>query len=349
MGTRAIEVVGSITKISELWTRSDAVAPSRLNYNHLMVFLDVAEAGSINGAADVRCVAQSAVSRIMRELELSLKTPLLQRHARGIELTEAGRILADLARRIRAEGNSACRDLALMRSGSRPVSLAVGTPPGFVGFVPQALGRFAERVPGCRIILREGPKEILFPAVGAGELDAVVCRVGNKELPAGLTEEFIYRDALVILASQGYRTVAPGVLSAAEVQAGSWVLPPPDSAPYKDVVATFKALRLPMPTAKIETTSPMLIKDLLLSGHDWLAVMPRDLFRAEVRARQLRILGKTLESMLQPMGVVLRWRASTAEADHIALFIECLKQASAGENLRMTPANSAPRELSSPT
>jgi DNA-binding transcriptional LysR family regulator len=308
--------------------RLDAVAPSRLNYNHVMVFLGVAEAGSINGAADVRCVAQSAVSRIMRELELSLKTPLLKRHARGIELTEAGRILADLARKIRAEANSACRDLALMRSGSRPVSLAVGTPPGFVGFIPQALGRFAERVPGCRIVLREGPKDILFPAVGAGELDAVVCRVGNKELPAGLTEEFIYRDALVILASQGYRTVASGVLSAAEVRAGSWVLP--DSAPYKDVVATFKALRLPMPTAKIETTSPMLIKDLLLGGHDWLAVMPRDLFRAEVRARQLRILGKTSESMLQPMGVVLRCRASTAEADHIALFIECLKQVSAG-------------------
>ncbi|MDB6012434.1 MAG: LysR family transcriptional regulator [Gammaproteobacteria bacterium] len=334
-GASALETVEPITKISELRTRLAAVAPSRLNYNHVMVFLDVAQAGSINGAADVRCVAQSAVSRIVRELELSLQTPLLLRHARGIELTEAGRILAELARKIRAEGNSACRDLALVRAGSRPLSLAVGVPPGLVGFIPPALGRFAQRVPGCRIVLREGPKDILFAAVGAGELDAVVCRVGNDELPEGLTEEFIYRDALVVLASRDYRTAdSGGLLTAADVHAGSWVLPPPDSAPYKDVVATLHALRLEMPAAKIETTSSMLIKELLLTGHDWLAVMPRGLFRAELRARQLQILGKPTESIVQPMGVVLRRRASTAEAGHIELFIECLTQVSAAGEVR---------------
>jgi len=326
--------VGAITKVSELRARFDAVAPFRLNYNHLMVFLDVAEAGSINAAAEVRCVAQSAVSRIVRELELSLKSKLLQRHARGIEITEAGRIVVDLARKIRAEGYTACRDLALVRNGGRPVSLAVGIPPGFVGFTPQALVRFAERVPGCRIVLREGPKDSLLAAVAAGELDAIVCRVGNNELTAGLTEEFVYHDALVVLAAREYPTVERGVLSAADVQSGSWVLPPPDTAPYQDVVACLQAHRLAIPAAKIETTSLMLIKELLLSGRDWLAVMPRDLFRAELRTRQLQIFGNDAESMLQPMGVVLRRRASGAEASHVAQFIECLKEVSTASELR---------------
>lgn len=326
--------MGEITKISELRARFDAVAPFRLNYNHLMVFLDVAEAGSINAAAEVRCVAQSAVSRIVRELELSLKSTLLQRHARGIEITEAGRIVADLARKIRAEGYAACRDLALVRSGGRPVSLAVGIPPGLVGFTPQALVRFAECVPGCRIILREGPKEILLAAAAAGELDAVVCRVGNNDLAAGLTEEFVYHDALVVLAAREYPTADRGVLSAADVQVGSWVLPPPDSAPYQDVIACLQALRLAIPAAKIETTSLMLIKELLLSGRDWLAVMPRDLFRAELGTQQLQIFGKASESMLQPMGVVLRRRASGAEASHVAQFIECLREVSAAAEFR---------------
>lgn len=320
--------MAAITKISELQARFDTVAPLKLNYNHLMVFLDVAEAGSINAAADVRCVAQSAVSRIVRELELSLKSALLHRHARGIELTEAGRIVVELGRKVRAEGYSACRDLALVRSGGRPVSLAVGIPPGLVGFTPQALVRFAERVPGCRIVLREGPKENLLAAVAAGELDAIVCRIGNGDLSAGLAEEFVYHDALVVLASRDFPTFEPGVLSAADVQGGSWVLPPADTAPYQDVVAYLQALQLPIPAAKIETMSLMLIKELLLSGRDWVAVMPRDLFRTELRTRKLQIFGKYSESMRQPMGVVLRRRAGGAEASHVTLFIECLKEAS---------------------
>jgi DNA-binding transcriptional LysR family regulator len=323
-----------VTKIYEFPARMDAVATVRLNYNHVMVFLDVAEAGSINAAADVRCVAQSAVSRIVRELELSLKVSLLQRHARGIELTESGKILAEFARTIRAEGNSACRQLDLARSGTSSVSLSVGMPSGLAGFIPQAFIRFEEQVPGCRIVLQEGSKDALFTAVTKGELDIVVCRIGDSDLPAGLSEELIYRDALVVLAGRAYKTVEHGRLSAADVQAASWVLPPRGSPPYKDVVTVFQELGLPVPAPKIETTSLVLIKELLLSGHEWLAVIPRDLFRAELRARQLQILGKAAESTLQPMGIVVPRRASGSMSRHVALFVECLKEVSASEKWR---------------
>jgi DNA-binding transcriptional LysR family regulator len=78
----------------------------------------------------------------------------------------------------------------------------------------------------------------------------------------------------------------------------------------------------------------VLIKELLLSGHEWLAVIPRDLFRAELRARQLQILGKAAESTLQPMGIVVPRRASGSMSRHVALFVECLKEVSASEKWR---------------
>jgi DNA-binding transcriptional LysR family regulator len=78
----------------------------------------------------------------------------------------------------------------------------------------------------------------------------------------------------------------------------------------------------------------MLIKELLLSGHEWLAVVPRDLFRAELRARQLQILRKVSESTLQPMGVVVPRRASGIVSPHVTLFIECLKEVSASGKWR---------------
>jgi DNA-binding transcriptional LysR family regulator len=100
------------------------------------------------------------------------------------------------------------------------------------------------------------------------------------------------------------------------------------------VVACLQALRLAMPTAKIETTSLMLIKELLLSGRDWLAVVPRDMFRAELHARRLQIFGKDSEALLQPMGVAYRRRASGAEVSHVAQFIDCLREVSAAGEFR---------------
>jgi len=88
----------------------------------------------------------------------------------------------------------------------------------------------------------------------------------------------------------------------------------------------------------------MLIKELLLSGRDWLAVMPRELFVAELRARRLQMLGELSESMLQPMGVVVRRRTDSADARYVALFVECLRHVSTAESLG---AGTAPIEQES--
>ncbi|MEO3386398.1 LysR family transcriptional regulator [Mesorhizobium sp. CAU 1741] len=56
-------------------------------------FLAVAQDRSIRGAADRLRISQSAVSRQIQNLELSLGYPLFDRGARGIALTPAGRVL----------------------------------------------------------------------------------------------------------------------------------------------------------------------------------------------------------------------------------------------------------------
>ena len=87
-----------------------------MNHNHVALFLDVVEQGSINGAARIRNVAQSAVSRIVRELELTHGVRLLDRHTWGTEPTDAGKVLADLARTIRAEANVAQKELDVLKA-----------------------------------------------------------------------------------------------------------------------------------------------------------------------------------------------------------------------------------------
>lgn len=63
----------------------------------LISFEAVARCGSFTVAANELCLTQSAVSKQIRALEDSLQLALFVRHARGIELSDAGReLLAEI-------------------------------------------------------------------------------------------------------------------------------------------------------------------------------------------------------------------------------------------------------------
>lgn len=68
-----------------------------LDWDKLKTFHAAAETGSLTAAAEMLRISQSAVSRQITALESSLDTPLFHRHARGLTLTEQGRILYDTA------------------------------------------------------------------------------------------------------------------------------------------------------------------------------------------------------------------------------------------------------------
>ena len=67
------------------------------DWDKLKTFHAAAETGSLTAAAELLKISQSAVSRQITALEDSLDTPLFHRHARGLTLTEQGRILYNTA------------------------------------------------------------------------------------------------------------------------------------------------------------------------------------------------------------------------------------------------------------
>lgn len=61
-----------------------------MDMRHLRYFVAIAEEGSLSKAAERLHVAQPALSQHMRNMELDLKTTLLFRSSRGVQVTEAG-------------------------------------------------------------------------------------------------------------------------------------------------------------------------------------------------------------------------------------------------------------------
>ncbi len=73
--------------------QSRALAAGIMDWDKLRIFHTVAEAGSFTHAGERLNLSQSAVSRQISALEISLKVPLFHRHARGLILTEQGELL----------------------------------------------------------------------------------------------------------------------------------------------------------------------------------------------------------------------------------------------------------------
>ena len=69
----------------------------RENYNDLYVFVMVAQEGSFTKAAAKLDIAQSGVSRTVRDLEARLGVQLLNRTTRKLSLTQAGERLYQTA------------------------------------------------------------------------------------------------------------------------------------------------------------------------------------------------------------------------------------------------------------
>src|SRR5271170_5579179 len=64
-----------------------------MDWDKLRIFHAVASAGSFTHAGQMLTLSQSAVSRQISALEEEIATPLFQRHARGLTLTDEGEML----------------------------------------------------------------------------------------------------------------------------------------------------------------------------------------------------------------------------------------------------------------
>lgn len=85
-----------------------------MDTQHLKSFLRIAETGSISRAAQSLGLAQPSLSQLLLRLEDELRFSLFRRTARGVTLTEAGRIFEERARNLLRSAELAVEDLREM-------------------------------------------------------------------------------------------------------------------------------------------------------------------------------------------------------------------------------------------
>ena len=137
-------------------------------------FVRVAELGSFTRAAQVLSVAQPALSRQVRLLEVELRQNLLDRNGRGATPTEAGQLLLEHGRGILHQVERAREELDRVRSGLSG-RVALGMPPSVARVLTVPLTRaFRERLPEAQLSISEGLSTAMQENLLNGRLDIAV-------------------------------------------------------------------------------------------------------------------------------------------------------------------------------
>jgi LysR family transcriptional regulator, nitrogen assimilation regulatory protein len=244
-----------------------------MDLRQLRYFIGVAERGGFGAAASALNIAQSALSRHIKELEFELGGALLTRTARGVAVTESGKVLLERGRwllgmvdDIKAEVRTENREPSgTVRLGA-PSSLAEI-------FYPPLARLIAERLPRVQLELSEALTELASDRLLRGQLDLAM--VTTPQPNDHLEYEALVVEQVFLIGPPRDPLLKRGKMTVNEVRRLPRAVVPLSRNPFPPEVAY---------SLRVESSTPM--KRIVASGLGY-ALLPYSGIYQEVKAGQL--------------------------------------------------------------
>jgi DNA-binding transcriptional LysR family regulator len=203
--------------------------PDRPELRHLRYFAAVADELHFGRAAARLAVSQPALSVQVQQLEALVRARLLTRHSRHVSLTDAGRVLAEGARRVLREIDAVVEATRQADAGAVGV-LRIGFGPTLmISTLAQVVQSYRSRFPDVRMDLRELATAEQIEALLRGDLDVGFVR--GAETDPRLHVELFAREPLLIAVYRDHALARASRVALSALAHDPWVLFPRAIAP----------------------------------------------------------------------------------------------------------------------
>jgi len=264
-----------------------------MDLKQLEYFVRVAELGSFTRASIALDIAQPALSRQVRLLEVELRQNLLVRNGRGATPTEAGKLLLEHARGILHQVDRAREELGRVR-GALAGRVAIGLPPSLARVLTVPLTRaFRQQMPDAQLSISEGLSVTMQEWLVNGRLDIAV--LYNAQPATGIEATPLVHEDLMLVQPRPPglpEDPPPPPITLQEVARLPLVIPSRPNAIRMHVEAEMAAIGC-RPTIALEIDGVAAILDLVAdgSGH---AILSRNAVASSVKpsAFTVRAIGQ---------------------------------------------------------
>ena len=305
----------------------------RLKLRHLVLATTIADAGSLARAAEQLRITQPVVTRGLQDLESVLGVPLFERSAQGVVPTVYGTAFIEHARGVISQIRQAGRtlgDLAAADAGTVTVGTHLA---GSNVLLPLAIARLKAAHPGVTVVVRESTPDRLQSQLLVGDVDLTVGRLTPAD--PRIEQVRLYVEPIVIVVRADHPVLGGRVPTFASLAALPWIVPVAGTALRREMEQLFSAQGLPWPADRVECTSALTLRRLILDG-DCVAALPELVALHDDDLAIVTPVDVDLARLTRPVGVSTvrdRWTPPA-----VAAFLEDLS-AVAGEIREREPVS----------
>jgi LysR family transcriptional regulator, nitrogen assimilation regulatory protein len=233
-----------------------------MELEQIKYFVRVAELGSFTRASSALGIAQPALSRKIRQLEVELRQNLLVRNGRGATTTDAGKLLLEHGSGILHQVQRLREELGRVR-GSLAGRVAIGLPPSIAKVLTVPLTReFRAKLPQAALSISEGLSVAMQDAIINGKLDIALLYGAVPTL--GLEITHLLDEDLFLVQRQSQRS-QPEAVTLKDVAALPLIIPTRPNAIRMLVEAEMANINC-RPNIALEIDGVPAILDLVLDG-----------------------------------------------------------------------------------
>ena len=240
--------------------------------HQLKAFLAAVETGSIRAAARRMSLSQASLTKALRELEVSLGTPLIQRSVHGIQLTKGGTKLLVRARLIERQMQLAENELRQLQ-GEDEGTVAIGvTPLIALTTLCHTIAEFQKLHERVRFHIVEGYEGIVLPGVRQGTLDFGVMIISEDQLAQDLEFDYWFSTESSVVMREGHPLVKAQTLS--ELSDQTWLATSFGTSGRSGKITTFFAKNGLPPPERILRCDSISMSNALIRSTDVLTLAP---------------------------------------------------------------------------
>jgi DNA-binding transcriptional LysR family regulator len=299
---------------------------ARLRFRHLRLLLELQSGGSLRTAARAMNLTQPALSKALSDIEAAFGFALFTRTARGLTPTPKGSVALRGAAMLLKELAHVQHEAA---AGDRfAAHLRLGAPP-FVakGYLPEMLGRLAQRDPPVNVRLLEERVPVLMQALLDGEVDALITSYPLEMPAAGVAlfaHEKLFDVQIHVIAPAGHRLAKARKVGWGDLAAERWVLPARGAMARRVIEDCFLRAGAMPPEPIVESVSPITNLQLAAAGVG-LTVAP-DISMSSTEEAAHRVVRLKVVPPVPPGPVALIYRMDT-DNPRVAVLRETLRLA----------------------
>ena len=295
-----------------------------LTTTQLRALIAVTEAQNFSIASRNLGVSQSSLHRAARELEQLLEVRLFEKTSTGINTTKAAKALARAAKLGFSEIHQGYYEISALQFREVGKIVLGSMPLARTSLLPDVINRFSAEHPDIGLNIVDAPYNDLLHHLRHGDLDFLIGALRFPPPTDDIIQEELLAPPLAVVARRGHPLEYSKELDLETLAAYPWVVPRLGTPTRAFFDTLFTDHGIATPTRLVETSSQILIRELLL-GSDRLTLISSHQIEHERALGLLRVLPYALSHTRRPIGITLRrnWQATPTQK----AFLDMLRDA----------------------